>query len=262
MFLIVFLFLRAIHPAYDLVRSSYVILLGFLTMALPLMVGAMICGRFTRNVADAYRKQQGMVEAADVSNAGVAATSFAIGLNNLRKRPLRTGLTVTALMLITFVMICFTSVRTDVVETQFPIGTAAYSGVLMRTSTFACVERAAEPLRQPLGESAVTSLRRWSGDPLAGELGDIRLVHATGVRSAEARATAVLGLSANEVDVTPIRATFDVLRAWHGEDDEQVCYLPRTLAGRLQIMAEDVAGGDARIEIAGRAYVVNGIFDD
>ena len=123
-FLIVFGFLRFLHPAYELVRSSYVILLGFLSMALSLMVGVFVTMKFARNVADAYRKSQNRVEAVDVSRMGAAATAFALGLNNLRKRPMRTGLTASTLILITFVMICFTSVRSDVVDVEFPVGEA------------------------------------------------------------------------------------------------------------------------------------------
>ncbi|MCX7933922.1 MAG: hypothetical protein N3A66_01525, partial [Planctomycetota bacterium] len=131
-FLLFFLALWATHPAFHLVRSTVMILLGFLTFALAASVGVFVSARFSRSIGEIHRRARQEIVTADVSRASAAATAFVLGLNNLRKRPLRTGLTVTTLILITFVMICFTSFRADIADIEFAVGRASYTGLLLR----------------------------------------------------------------------------------------------------------------------------------
>ena len=266
-FILFFLALRAVHPAYELVRSSYMILLGFITFALAAMVTAFLAGRFSKNIAELNRRFQERAEAADVSRAGAAATAFLLGLSNLRKRPVRTGLTVGTLILTTFVMLCFASVSTDVVDVEFPLGKAPYSGLLVRDRNLRDVGAALAPLRELYGEDHVVAQRDWAGtfsvtQGQTPELAEFTVVHAVGDKSFECRANAILGLSQLEPRVTPIEATLEVAHRWFTSDAEEACFLPRAMADVLRLSDEQVKAGKTSVKIAGRQYTVLGIFDD
>ena len=265
-FVIVFTALRTLHPAYELVRSPLVILLGFITLALALMIGAFISAKFSSNVAEAYRRVQQRAEALDVSRVGAAATAFALGLNHLRKRPLRTGLTASTLVLITFVMISFTSVSSDVVDTRFSLGEAPYTGLLLRDPNLRDVTDSYHALREIYGHDQVVAPRAWGGRfamqiGQTPQLAKIAMSRRIGGATAVATAHAVLGLGGLESKVLPILDTFDVCLRWIDDPAEAVCYLPQPLADALRLTDEDVRSGVANVKIEGRTYRVLGVFD-
>ena len=265
-FLLFFLALRAVHPAVQLVRSPYVILLGFITFALAAMVTAFLGGRFKKNLAELSRRRQERAEAADVSRAGAAATAFVLGLSNLRKRPVRTGLTIGTLILTTFVMLCFASFSSDVVDVEFALGKAPYTGLLVRDRGLKNVADAAAPLRELYGEDHVIVQRDWAGNleipwGKAPELAAFTVASVAGEKTFEATANAILGLSRREPDVTPVKGAFDVLVRWFESNTELSCFLSRAMADQLRVADEAVEKGTATASVGGRSYTVLGIFD-
>ncbi|MAE62794.1 MAG: hypothetical protein CMJ18_00860 [Phycisphaeraceae bacterium] len=266
-FVVVFVALRYLHPAYEVVRSPLVILLGFMTLALALMIGAFVTFRFSGNVVEACRRIQRRAEAIDVSRVEAAATAFTLGLNHLRKRPVRTGLTAITLVLVTFVMIGFTSVRNDVVDTRFGIGDAPYTGLLIRDAGLNDMTQSFHALQELYGHERLVVPRAWGGHfslqyGEAPSLAALALVRRTGGDTATATAHAVLGLSPLESELLPIREIFEMSKRWIDNADEPVCYLPRGLADALRLSDEDIATGAARVEIEGRPYQVLGVFNE
>jgi len=134
-FLVVFGLLRLLHPAFHMIRSSLMILLGFIIFLVSTLVTLMISGRFKENLAE-IRQKQAKVKGAEVNTAGVLGTAFMLGLNNMHRRKVRTGLTCATLVLLTFVMICFTSVQDNVVARATAVGRAAYQGILVKNEDY------------------------------------------------------------------------------------------------------------------------------
>ena len=265
-FILFFLALRALHPAYQLVRSSFMILLGFVTFALAATLTAFLAGRFKANVAELRRRAQSRAEPADVTRAGAVATAFLLGLSNLRKRPVRTALTVGTLVLTTFVMLCFASVSSDVVDVEFALGKAPYTGLLVRDRGLRTVAESVAPLRELYGASHAVVQRDWAGSfevPLgkAPELAQFTVAHVVGDRTHEATANAILGLGVREPDVTPVKGAFELLVRWFESEAELACFLSRAMADQLRLDDAAVRRGAASVSIAGRSYVVLGIFD-
>ncbi|HEY3417520.1 MAG TPA: M28 family peptidase, partial [Armatimonadota bacterium] len=137
-FIIVFLLLAHFHPAFQMVRSSVMILLGFLILVLSLTVTAMVSEKFKQNLTE-LRRREGYVEGADINRGGVIGTAFMLGLNNMRRRKVRTGLTCVTLVLITFAMICFASTASNLVNTEYPIGRSPSNGLLRRDPQFIAI---------------------------------------------------------------------------------------------------------------------------
>jgi len=134
-FIVVFVLLNILHPAFAMVRSSLMILLGFVIMLISGGVTIMSSGKFHENLEE-LRKKSGKVKAADINAMSAISSAFMLGLNNMHRRKLRTGLTCATLVLMTFVMICFTSVQSDLVDKQTALGKAAYQGFLVKKERF------------------------------------------------------------------------------------------------------------------------------
>jgi len=147
-FLVVFMLLRLLHPAFQMIRSSFMILLGFVIMLVSAGVTIILSGKFKENI-DALKKSQGHVKGANVNTLGILITAFMLGLNNMHRRKVRTGLTCSTLILLTFVMICFTSIQSDIVDRLSPLAKANYQGILIK-----------EDLFKPIGGGETTALKK------------------------------------------------------------------------------------------------------
>ncbi len=134
-FVVVFSLLRILHPAFEMVRSSMMIFLGFIIILISGSITLLFTSKFQENLEE-LRKRQGKVAAADVNKMGILGSAFMLGLNNMNRRKVRTGLTCGTLTLLTFVMISFTSVRNDVVERTVAIGRADYQGMVIKNERF------------------------------------------------------------------------------------------------------------------------------
>jgi hypothetical protein len=266
-FLAYFLALRTVHPAYALVRSSTMILLGFITFSLAVAVVIFLSARFSSSFADLHRRFQQRAEAIDVSRAGAAATAFMLGINNMRKRPMRTAMTVGTLVLVTFVMICFASVSTQLVDIEFSVGKAPYTGLLIRDRNLGDVAPALAPLREEYGGAQLVSPRAWGGSfepgwQAAPERAVISVTHTVGGVAFESSVAGVLGLSTAENKVTPVGNACNVFTRWFERDDESACLLPRGLAEQLHVTDAEVRQGAAIVRVGGQDLHVLGVFEE
>jgi len=130
-FLSVFLMLRLMHPAFEIIRSSVMVLLGFVILLIAGGMTLLFAGKFRQNL-ELLQRLRGNAEGAGVNTMGIVMTSFMLGLNNMHRRKVRTGLTCATLVLITFAMIAFTSVRSGLTEKQITLGPAPYQGLLVK----------------------------------------------------------------------------------------------------------------------------------
>lgn len=130
-FLATFVILGLLHPAFRLVGSPAMILLGFAILIISLGVSVLFLVRAKENLA-ALERRRGVVNAAKVDVFGVLGTSVALGINGLSRRKVRTGLTCATLVLITFCLIAFISTRNNLIDTSVPTGVAAYQGFIAR----------------------------------------------------------------------------------------------------------------------------------
>lgn len=130
-FLSVFLMLRLMHPAFEIIRSSLMVLLGFVILLIAGGMTLLFAGKFRENL-ELLQRLRGNAEGAGVNTMGIVMTSFMLGLNNMHRRKVRTGLTCATLVLITFAMIAFTSVRSGLTEKQITLGPAPYQGLLVK----------------------------------------------------------------------------------------------------------------------------------
>ncbi len=253
----VFLLLRWVHPAFKLSGSPYIIFLAFVILALGCLVVFIVVGRFTELVQRRRGAASGVHET-DVGRMSAGFAAITLGISNLRKRRLRTGLNATTLTLLTFSVASFTSVQSGISFYRLPRATEpVYEGALVR-------DRAWSPMQpstlrfvdSAFGEKALVVPRSWQLSQVQTERAFIEFEALDSGRSAFAHG--LVGFTAAEPRVTGIDRFLRAGRFFEpGEKD--VIILPDILATVLGVTAQDL--DRARLRLYGRDYTVIGIID-
>jgi len=262
--LVVFLVLQQLHPAFAMIRSSLMVLLGFVILLISVGVSLLFAGKFRENL-ESLRANRGKITAADVNKGGLIATSLALGLNNMSRRRLRTGLTCATLTLITFALICFTGSGATVTDTSLPIGHAAYQGILIKDGNFRPIGAAqASALREQysrrfpvVSRVMYVGVRQWYDGRVVSPAIEVMPVQGSGAQRT-ARARGMLALS----PVDPLgRAVKVTAGRWFEQSEKSNTQpdvlLPAKMAGALGLTGD----GKETVSVGGVPCRVVGIFD-
>jgi len=279
-FLAVFLALREIHPAFEIVRSSFMILLGFLTLILSLLVTFFVSSKFRSALMEYQKIVHGQQTVAEVTKTGAAFTGFVLGINNMRKRKVRTALTATTLVLITFVMICFTAVENDYVEVVYPIGKAPYTGIEVRRNTLSHLGTQTTVLVNAFENDFDVSVRLWDVAGLWGIMplnkkmevesyispDEINNLPVTLVREVDGKTLKYTSAGSLGVGPAPDFKPDEfvlVTGRWPKTESEKSCVLPVTAARQLGITPEMLQGDGPypTVSVQGRQLQVINLFD-
>jgi hypothetical protein len=273
-----------LHPAFEMIRSSLMILLGFIIMLVSAGITLIFSGKFQENLEE-LRKRRGMVQAAEINTMGVIGTAFLLGLNNMHRRKVRTGLTCATLVLITFAMICFTSVTTDLKDEIYPLGNAQYQGFLVKYPEYRPIyNQELEAINAKYGQEyhvaprfAFTGHRSPEQQLFNPEIeiisepsADIRTATGPVAASPEAKTQPARKANISSVlvltDKEPLRDRIKLLTSlgWFPELSnsilEPLVMLPDDMAESLKISVDDVNTKSPVVKISGRRCRVYGIF--
>ena len=268
-FLVVFALLRILHPAFHMIRSSAMILLGFVIIIIVASVMSVLSTKFQENL-DAMRASQGIVKGATGNTFGIVMTAFMLGLNNMHRRKVRTGLTCATLVLMTFVMICFTSVQSNILEKERATGRAAYQGILVREKLFRPISNnEVDALNASYGESHKVCVRQaYIGTVNKGSsaltIPNYAVTYGDGEKAITRVVKAGLGFMAGE----PLRDSIALLttNGWFTAEQEALTkapypvIIPDDVADQLGITPADVDKEPVPVKISGVDYFVWGIF--
>ncbi len=107
-FLITFLALYAVHPAFQLAATPMIIFLAFTIIVMSGFVIMIVMQKFQSEI----RTMQGLagsVHTSEVSRMSTMLAAVQMGISTMRRRPLRTTLTAVTVVLLTFTILCFAS---------------------------------------------------------------------------------------------------------------------------------------------------------
>ncbi len=255
-FLAVFTIIAFVHPAFAITFTPAIILLAFIILALSVVVTGIIVQKFEEQMKTIRYKQTGM-HSADVGRLGASAAAFNLGISNMRRRKVRTLLTASTLVLLTFTVLSFTSVVQQTRTTKLLLPRfAEYDGIMIRDLGWLPIGEATERiLSNEFGDEYPVAARSWyySGSPEQQSFVTIRC----GNRSYNA--TAMLGLMPSEAQVTGIDKLVREGGRWFEEGENDVCLLPEAVASYLEIGTEQV--GTATVSIFGKELRVAGILN-
>ncbi|WP_170161669.1 FtsX-like permease family protein [Desulfosoma caldarium] len=220
--------IRALHPAFRLTYNPMVVILAFFIVALSVTVAWILFVRFEREMA-ASSAREGIAAAKDSVNKWQAfGAGFAIGASNLHRRRLRTALTSTTLIILTFTIMSFTNVKTLTKTTMTRVGQKpTYTGVLIRHHIWRPLTSISlQSLAARYGHRATLWPRSWI-DPAHPSL---RAVASIKAESVSLPLEGVLGVGPHAPE--PLKKIVRVGR-WFRDDDTQAILLSTDLAGKL-----------------------------
>lgn len=258
-FLIVFFCLAMVHPAFTLTANPPIILLAFVIMALAVMVIAIVTMKFNEQLK-AMKQARGGVHEADVGRLSAASAAFSLGIANMRRRKLRTGLTATTLVLLTFTVLSFTSVREGLRtnEIRMPHG-PTYQGVMLRDRAWLSLEEpTAYILANELRNVGTVATRAWY---TSGSIDKEAMIDVTSAADTTRKyiVSCILGLTPQEVDVMDVKRAV-VSGRWIKPGDKDVCLLPTTVAEVLGINSDQL--GAAEVLVFGTRFRVIGLVSE
>jgi len=135
-FTLTFIILYLSHPAFAIAKTPIIIFLGFAVVLLSVLVIFIIMRKFEAELK-ALQGMTASIHAADISRFNTVMAAMAMGISTMRRRPLRTALTATTIILLTFTILCFASfdTRKGIVK-LFTAPSPAYTGAILRNPTW------------------------------------------------------------------------------------------------------------------------------
>jgi hypothetical protein len=249
-FLLIWMFLWQVHPAFEL-SSPFVILLAFVIFALAIFVIGIVFARFSDNMKR-LKRAESLVHDTDVGRISASVAAFQLGIANMKRRPLRTALTFTTLLILTFTVLSFTSIKASLQFHQILRDSEGpYGGILVRSKFWGPLEDAAyDYAKVNFGDVATITPRSWY-------ITRNKKKTPVETQGKSHKTEGVLGLSAKEPLVTGVDS-FLVAGRWF-EEDEEAIILPDTIADKLALTADSV--GVSRVRIFGKQLLLVGIVD-
>ncbi|MCD6416151.1 MAG: M28 family peptidase [Planctomycetes bacterium] len=259
-----YLVLALVHPAFQLSQMPVIILNGFVMLVAALGTIWYLLTKFQTEM-ERIRQKLDMIHRADVARTSAAMAAFTLGISNMRKRKVRTGLTAVTLILLTFTILSFTSFEAIPAQMMDYEATrkAPYEGVLVRGLNWSQLSESVtyDILNFFRVKGMRTAPRSWFVSPQKTQ--ELQLqVHRADGRPGMAVASAILGLSPEEKYFSNFGPEKFLEYGWFDRsapDWPFVCILPRRMQESLRI--EDSEVGKAKISVLGRRLRVIGVAD-
>ena len=257
-FLVILLLVIAVvyhvHPAFQLAYSPLVVVLAFFIMGLSLVVTLIIFFRFEDEMVLLQSRAKQM-HTGDISPWKAFTASFFLGVSNLRRRRLRTALTCTTLVILTFTIMSFTSVKSTRQHTRLMLADRTpYSGFLLKNVNWDSLPpEASGVIANAFSETGVVAPRVWL------EAEDRTRTTVVPVRRGDRHfdAQAMVGLSAQESRVTGLDRLLTGGR-WFTAGDREAVLLPERLAVSIGVDPENPDG--ETVQLWGVPHRVVGVF--
>lgn len=122
----------SVHPAFELTYSPLVVVLAFFILGLSVLVSLILFTRFEQEMKNLQRRAMVSRDQA-ISLWGAFVAAFSIGVTNLRRRKVRTALTCATLVILTYTLLNFTTVRHSLDQGAVRFQSSApYHGVMLK----------------------------------------------------------------------------------------------------------------------------------
>lgn len=241
-----------VHPAFDLAYSPVVVILAFFIIGLSFMVTLIIFSRFEDEM-ERLQRQASHKRPEEISRWKAFTAAFFLGISNLRRRRIRTILTCTTLIILTFTIMSFTTIKSNQKQVRLPFqDKAPYQGLLLKkVNRQSLPSQATDILVTSMASIQRPAIRVWleGVDPSRPVTVPLRK---DGI---EIKAQGLIGLSPNESYVTGLDELLTGGR-WFTNSDRTAIILEEQMAGALGI----TPGTGETVALWGTPFVVIGTF--
>ncbi len=162
LFVLCYIVFRNIHPAFRIASAPEAMFIAFVMGGLGLFVINILHGRFEGEMQLLFSTLTGY-ESSQVGYSMVSQQALLIGVNNMKRRRIRTALTTATIVLVSFTMLAFTSVSRRMSPTMVPRGVSApYTGIFYHWPAGQTMdELTLRALQELYGDRAEMITRRW-----------------------------------------------------------------------------------------------------
>ncbi len=261
-FVLTFLVFRMIHPAFRISESPEAMFIAFVMGALAIFVISILHRRFEGEMHMIFGAY-GDIPQDDVAFATASREALMIGVQNMRRRRVRTALTTATIVLVTFTMLAFSSISKKMSPTIIPVGKSApYTGLMYHWPGRMMDHRSAQVVRSLFSGRGEVIIRSWQISPRS-TWGDNPKRRPIPLRvqpqNIEAGVDAVLGLDIREDGFLGMIPLLPGGRFFSADDAMEVI-VPSALASVLRITPGNMS--NATVHLLGCDYRVAGILDD
>jgi len=243
-----------VHPAFRLTYSPLVVILAFFILGLSVLVALIIIGRFEQEMVMLQQRARQM-RGSEITRTKAFVAAFVLGVSNLRRRPIRTLLTCVTLIILTFTIMSFTTVKSLRHRGRLRLqDKSPYQGLLMKILNWDSLPpEALASTENKFKDEAIVVPRVWleNKDRTQAPVVPIRL------GGKEILAKGLVGLSAQEPRVSNLGGIVSRGR-WFRSDERQVVLLPERVARTLGVSLGDAE--KAKVSIWGTDFRVVGCF--
>jgi hypothetical protein len=243
-----------VHPAFQLAYSPTVVILAFFIMGLSGIVTLIIYFRFEEEMIKLQQRARHM-QSVEMGRWKAFVAAFLLGVSNLRRRRLRTVLTCATLIILTFTVMSFTSVKSLRQHTRLLFQEhAPYNGYLFKTVNWNDLPpESLDIVANYFGSKAITAPRVWLEDENRTRTLDLT------VQRLDRQYTAygVIGLSPDEVRVTGMEQVL-VGGRWFLPAEDRVVLISDRTAQELGI--DPGLRQEAEVLLWGMPFRVVGVF--
>ncbi len=220
-----------VHPAFKLAYSPMIVILAFFIIGLSLMVTLIIFFRFEEEMILLQRHATQM-SAAEISRWKAFVAAFFLGVSNLRRRRLRTVLTCSTLIILTFTIMSFTTVKSSSQQKRlFFEPDAPYHGLLLKNLNWRSLPpQAVEILEGSMRSISDPAPRVWLEAATPSQTIQAPLRHG----KFETTLQGLVGFSHFEPYVTGLDKLLSAGR-WFGPDDYNSIILSDSTAAELGV---------------------------
>jgi hypothetical protein len=241
-----------VHPAFQLAYSPLVVILAFFIIGLSFLVTLILFTKFEGEMSRLQRRSLGMAEGR-INRWKAFTAAFFLGVTNLRRRRLRTALTCATLIILTFTIMSFTSVKSTRRHSQISfLPKAPYHGFLLKTVNWQDLPTESLDALEAAFAGEVMP-RVWLQDP------DQTRSMPTQVRkdAHSFEVQGMMGLSPQEPSLTGLDRIL-VGGRWLEKGKDREILLPESAAKALGI--DPLNPESATVTLFGMPFTVSGVF--
>ncbi len=263
LFIATFVLFRIIHPAFRVADAPEAILIAFVMGALGLFVISILYSRFEGEMQLLFQTYSGM-DASEVGYSTVGQKAMLIGVNNMKRRRLRTALTTATIVLVTFTMLAFSSISRKMSPTVVPVTKSApYTGVFFQWPGSLRMDEATLQVMLDMFKTRAERLivRRWLVPKKIDLRDPIMPYRVSGPDGKSILVDAALGLEVNDYDfLAPQGMPLLPGGRWFSANDAREFILPAGTADALGITPAMI--GKVQLDLLSYKFDVIGIVDN